>query len=368
MRFDSSAFQRFGLIWLIVTGCVALSACTTTTYAADINIKKWNLQVDANRPGDRVFMYMPIDETDESASLIEVPRGINPDGLSSLVLVKRKEGRAIFLVGGVLEHPENSLILLHFKVQNNDSNSASFRIGDITLERPDRQAFPYVGISKDDSPLIGKLSDKARESSGRVRVTVESGKATTFNYCFALLPGSFPLRLRFKEIQTEYSVANLDALGIQEATKKDGLHAWILGSITVTKEFHVEPLEASVGSSGTIARFVAERSFSKGDELPGYVNSSLAEARTLEQLEMSERLDGKELKQSFPLLSIVGGKGYYGGRIFILNTISPMELKSSLGMVGLKFTSQFHAEKGDVLGGVVNTNDVISVLSARWVE
>lgn len=345
---------------LLLTGMVVFNAllvgCGQGT-ATKINLAKWKLHWEGVRKQNGVETYSPLEETSESVSAIEIASGPGTPGkVAALALVRRTNSAAMTFVGGSLNEPNGNLISIRIDFYNTDSNSATFLIGDIALVRTNTQKLRFVAVSKGNSPLVAKLSAKSMEASEAMPVLVKAGETVSLNYCFVVVPDSFPLCLHFGSAKTEIVLKDFQALE-KNTAEEDGFTVSLGGALTIQKDIPVEQFEASDTQRGPIVRFVSE-SFKKGDQL------AASGARSLDVFSVDGRLDGATMHEEIPYFEIYEHHAFIPGKLFVLQTITPIKANISVGPHEVTFTSSLKAQKDDVLGAIINNGgDLHSVLS-----
>jgi hypothetical protein len=321
---------------------------------ATIDPTKWKLQLTGVRNQGDVSVYYPLEETEDSSTVIEIaPRPNAPTKVASIALVRMTNRAPVVFVGGALSAPKGDLISIKIDFFNADANPATFRVGDVVLVRPDAKQIRLLGVSKGKSPIFAKLSEKLLSSSKTIPVHVNVGETVRLNYCFIVGPDSFPLSFQFGGAKTDIVLKDLQALSRGDA-EDHGFTASLAGALDINEAIPAEKFGASVGNGEPIVRFEST-SFGKGDRLPMQGSRCML------------TLDG--VPENVPLLQMSQDETYIAGRIFILQSFAPIQTNISVGPFELTFSSSLNAEKSDVLGAIMsNHGDSDYVLSVRGVK
>jgi hypothetical protein len=352
--------KRILLVTQVVLCCVPPAACAQAQTTANskglasatsatsksltkIDLAKWKLHFDGVAVRSDLPAYFPVDDGGASPAVIEVATEARaPASVAYLALVEHKNDPSAAFVGGVVNGPAGPLISVGIEVTNSDQKPATFFVGDVALVSPSGQRLRFVAVSKGDSPLIAKFSDRAEKASEAVPVIVDAGKTVRLNYCLVLVPNSFPLRLQFGTAKTDISVNDLQALPARKVGD-EGSSVSLGGVISLHDDFPSQKLD------GPVLRFESIP-FSKGDRLAASGGRTMD---TLSDLKDYKGISGPEV----PLLEMSRGHSYIAGRMFVLQPITPVKATVTVQGREVAFTSSVRAQAGDVLGGSFSNLD-----------
>ncbi|MGD1277181.1 MAG: hypothetical protein ABR964_08160 [Tepidisphaeraceae bacterium] len=339
----------------------------TTRGAADITFDKWAIHVDGVRSQTPVPMYLPSEDTDDSSSVVSIAPCITPSRVAAAALALTKSGRWIVFSGGGLTQPTDGLLTLRVNVTNTDAKKATFKLGDVVFKGADGEMFSCVGVSIDSSQLVGKPTEKSREAVKSVPLTIDAGNAVWANYCFVVPSTSLPARLWFGMARTDYLIRKLDDLSVDAAPTEKGMGFSMGGQMDIDVPEGFGTIKASGASGDAIAQYAINPQLKPAGKI-GVTTAAQVGSRgatSMFIIETDERSLGIESHRQFPCAVAMNGVGFYfGGELSFSQAISPIELKTSIGSVGLTFSSSFKAEKGDVLGAYATQDTVLSIRRA----
>jgi hypothetical protein len=320
-----------------------------------LELTKFNLKFDAVNHQHSVELYCSMTDTDESSKIIEVPPTPDtPAKPAALVLAGRNDNAVSALLGGSLISPNATLVTLRFTLSNTSKESATFHLGDIAVLQPSGKQLRPVALSKGNSLLVARLQDRSLDLTDAIAITVKAGHSAMLTYCYATDPSDFPLRITLRDQPTQLVLSSLPAYA---ETKSDdnAFGASMAGAMQVSGDIPIEQFHAVDTNGAPIARFESVP-FKKGDQLAVYMGSN--GARSLDTLE-------GEVDPA-PYIQTSGGNTYIGGKLYILQTITPTNIRASLGFRALAFESALTEQKGAILGSVVcDIEDSHYVLSVR---
>ena len=297
-----------------------------------IDITKWKVNLISGVHAQSVPAYFAFDD-DAASSVIEIASGANKREVSYMAVVRHEQDTPIGFVGGQLGQATDGLIVINIGLSNSDDKPANFLVGDIGLVRASGQRLPVVAVSKWGSPLITKLNSKSVAASLAAPVTVNAGKGFLLNYCFAVVPNSFPLTLQFGTAKTDIVLKDFEAL-VPPKDDGGGFSVSMAGAIRIGADVPLEKYEASAKGQ-PLVRFESLVELKKGDQL------AASGSRSMDTVSVN----GEEI----PLLAIHDGDGYFAGKFAILRPITPIKNSASVASHEVTFTSSFQAQQGDVL-------------------
>jgi hypothetical protein len=301
-----------------------------------VDLSRWKLQVDGAPIQGGIPAYSPLDETGASSAVIELAAEARaPTNVAYIALVRHKQDAPTAFVGGTVTGPIGSLISVGVELSNSDQKPATFFVGDVALVSSNGQRLRFVAVSKGDSPLVAKFSDKAEKASEAVPVTVDAGETVRLNYCFLITPNSFPLGLQFGTAKTGIILKDSQALSARK-TEDEGFSVSLGGAIQVSADFPAQVLESTVGQSGAVLHFESI-SLKKGDQL------AASGARSMDTL---PDVPGPEV----PLVESSQGHMYIAGKLSVLQPITSIRTTATIQGREVTFTNSFQAKAGDVLG------------------
>ena len=338
-----------------------------------IAIENWTMEIIARSTTEDVPSYVSQQDSEESGSIIEIVTSPYINGLSSLVLIQKGEGRAIGFVAGNISSPGNILIVVEFQIHNRDTSSTPLRIGDLSFASKKGQHLPFVTVAKGESYLIAKNTDIALKSAQEETILFNPDERIKITYCFIVSPESFPIRFMLKNKKTK-CILNQDDVPKYETD----IYSSYMG-MELAGQFNLIPLddiklEGNLMSLDTDVQFEAEgitfpvEEFPEGAPFAVYMGGH--GARSLNTMHITERINGEQSAQTLSQFYVFKNGLFLSGAITMLESFSPFEVTTEMGKQRLQvtFKSDFQSQKGDKIAALGQVGLGASVLSVRVMD
>jgi hypothetical protein len=302
-----------------------------------IDITKWKVNLVSGIHARTVPAYFPLDDDPAAAPVIEIASGANKQEVSEMAFVRHEQDAPVGFLGGQLGQATDGLIVINLGLSNADDKPANFLVGDIALIRANGQRLPVVAVSKWNSPLVAKMTPKSVAAALAAPVTVNAGKGFLVNFCFLMVPNSFPLTLQFGTAKTTVVLKDFEAL-VPPKEEGGGFSVSLAGAIRIGADVPIEKYEVASKGSPWV-RFESLVELKKGDQL------AASGSRSMDTVSINN--------EEVPLLTIHDGDGYFAGKLSILRPITPVKSRASVASHEVTFTSSLQAQQSDVLSATI---------------